>query len=383
MELPDYSAYGQPNYMEQVDFGTSEDELSCNETVYFEEFEGEPRSSTPIIVDSDVEVPKTPSTIQPDEENDVFIDLPSHAKKGGNLVAEVTGYVYSHKRSNIWTCTVRTKEVRCYAATKMVDGKYQKLGHHKCEARPGIVKKKRIAFESKKLAKSQPFKSTNAIIDDVLLDLADETPSGALAKKDSIRRCVSRVRQENRPKHPFDLTFKLELDHVPSNFLRGDIRSGDRRHLLFATENQKSHLKNAKTWFINATFKVVKEPFKQLFSIHTFVTNSASQERQHVPISFAIMSGRSMNDYKSVLQEQLDVAGRCKVEEVVCDFEVALWKAIQSVFPQTSIRAVISIRLKRFLSTSLIMDLKMRTLLLKRSAHSSGRYCLYRCFPVN
>ena len=45
-----------------------------------------------------------------------------------------------------------------------------------------------------------------------------------------------------------------------------------------------------------------------------------------------------MNDYKSVLQEQLDVAGRCKVEEVVCDFEVALWKAIQSVFPQTSIR---------------------------------------------
>ena len=161
MELPDHSAYGKPNYMEQVDFGTSEDELSCNETVYFEEFEGEPRSSTPIIVDSDVEVPETPSTIQPDEENDVFIDLPSHAKKGGNLVAEVTGYVYSHKRSNIWTCTVRTKEVRCYAAIKKVDGKYQKLGHHKCEARPGIVKKKRIAFESKKLAKSQPFKSTS------------------------------------------------------------------------------------------------------------------------------------------------------------------------------------------------------------------------------
>ena len=79
MELPDHSAYGQPNYMEQVDFGTSEDELSCNETVYFEEFECEPRSSTPIIVDSDVEVPETPSTIQPDEENDVFIDLPSHA----------------------------------------------------------------------------------------------------------------------------------------------------------------------------------------------------------------------------------------------------------------------------------------------------------------
>ena len=103
MEFTDHSAYGQPNYMEQVDFGTSEDELSCNETVYFEEFEGEPRISTPIIVDSDVEVPETPSTIQPDEENDVFIDLPSHAKKGGNLVAEVTGYVYSHKRSNIWS----------------------------------------------------------------------------------------------------------------------------------------------------------------------------------------------------------------------------------------------------------------------------------------
>jgi hypothetical protein len=46
---------------------------------------------------------------------------------------------------------------------------------------------------------------------------------------------------------------------------------GDRRHLVFSTPEMISPLKQAKVWYMDATFKVVKDPFKQLFSIHAFV----------------------------------------------------------------------------------------------------------------
>lgn len=36
----------------------------------------------------------------------------------------------------------------------------------------------------------------------------------------------------------------------------------------------------AKSWYIDATFKVVKEPFSQLLSIHSFVKSSEGNYKQ-------------------------------------------------------------------------------------------------------
>ena len=53
---------------------------------------------------------------------------------------------------------------------------------------------------------------------------------------------------------------------MPEDFCRGDISvEQTQRHLLFATPQQLELLAAAKQWYVDATFKVVRLPFHQLF----------------------------------------------------------------------------------------------------------------------
>jgi hypothetical protein len=111
-------------------------------------------------------------------------------------------------------------------------------------------------------------------------------------------RNANRVRQKLRPPQPTDLAFVLDTDHVPLDFLRADVVVSGRRHLVFATQQQLALLGLAKTWFVDGTFYVVREPFVQLFSIHAFV--KSGENIKQVPLAFAVMSGRKKKDYKKV-----------------------------------------------------------------------------------
>jgi hypothetical protein len=57
-------------------------------------------------------------------------------------------------------------------------------------------------------------------------------------------------------------------------------------------------LGKAKIWYMDGTFRVVKDPFQQLFSIHTFVQSGDNMKQ--IPLVFVIMSGKCTEDYYQV-----------------------------------------------------------------------------------
>lgn len=100
----------------------------------------------------------------------------------------------------------------------------------------------------------------------------------------------------------FILLMQIPASGIPEDFLVRDVKSGNFRHLIFATPDQLQLLSHARTWYMDATFKIVKRPFVQLFSIHAFLNSDDGTSAKQVPLAFAFMSRRKVKDYKKVSQ---------------------------------------------------------------------------------
>ena len=60
-------------------------------------------------------------------------------------------------------------------------------------------------------------------------------------------------------------------------------------------------MSEAHAWYIDGTFKIVKDPVKQLLTIH--VVMLCDEKRVSVPVCFVLMSRRRQIDYMAVLSE--------------------------------------------------------------------------------
>ena len=90
-------------------------------------------------------------------------------------------------------------------------------------------------------------------------------------------------------------------------------------------------LARAKVCYLDATFKVVKNPFSQLFSIHAFVKHGSACKQ--VPLVFVLMSNCRNSDYLLVLKEiQNILPANPSVTKMVLDFEIAMWPLFQLYF---------------------------------------------------
>ena len=75
---------------------------------------------------------------------------------------------------------------------------------------------------------------------------------------------------------------------------------------------------------MDGTFKVVKKPFYQLFSIHGFIKQDKCVKQ--VPLCFVLMSSRRKKDYRKVFQSVHDILPSApNVQKAVIDFEAAVW----------------------------------------------------------
>lgn len=156
----------------------------------------------------------------------------------------------------------------------------------------------------------------------------------ALPSTASLVRLGQRARQATRPSEPKDPNFAIDLEHVPEPLeVLGDISDGNQRHILLASKKMVEYLSRARHWYVDGTFKIVGEPFTQLYSIHAFLKSTQGELKQ-VPLMFVLMTGKRKRDYKMVLRQVINILVMGNdLRSITADFEAGLWSACRSVFP--------------------------------------------------
>jgi hypothetical protein len=105
-------------------------------------------------------------------------------------------------------------------------------------------------------------------------------PGSYLPVQTNLKRVINLARAKDRPERPKrdDPNFKLNTDFFtkafPEKFFVGDVACGDERHLIFASKTQLTQLSRAAVWYVDGTFKLVDDPFCQLFTINGMLKNN-------------------------------------------------------------------------------------------------------------
>jgi hypothetical protein len=123
---------------------------------------------------------------------------------------------------------------------------------------------------------------------------------------------------------------EVKVPEKYSEFLMADYSYEGKRILIFATEKGRQHLSEGKLFFGDGTFKSCSEPFKQLYSIHCAI---GEENTNIVPVAYALLSDKSTDTYEVLFHLLKAEVSDWTPEAFKTDFEVAVMKAILSVFP--------------------------------------------------
>ena len=179
-------------------------------------------------------------------------------------------------------------------------------------------------------------KSAQAIVKQVTKKyLKNQNPCAALKPIQNLINNTNYHRRKNRPHHPKKRNFNLSQQKIPEGFLVKDIWVDKHRSIILATPTQLQMLKKSKTWYIDATFSLVRKPFKQI-TINCFIKSENSIKQ--VPLLTVIMSGKRTVDYEAILNAVMECIPEAAVKRVVLDYEAAMWWALQNVMPDVELR---------------------------------------------
>lgn len=146
------------------------------------------------------------------------------------------------------------------------------------------------------------------------------------ARTATLKRMANRVREVDRPREPRTQDFNLN-----ENLRFPDCRCYPWRpqesNLCYPTIAAAAETSTnlVYRWY----FKVVRLPFYQLLVVHAYYEVGASIKQ--LALAYILMSSRRSGAYREAIQELWDaLPGPAVVEEIMVDFEAALWKIFKS-----------------------------------------------------
>ncbi|PIK33633.1 hypothetical protein BSL78_29550 [Apostichopus japonicus] len=211
---------------------------------------------------------------------------------------------------------------------------------HVHDAPTGAEVVARIRHQMKDNAIENPKEKASVVVREVLrnnLPEVDPLTCPGLPKMEQLVHATRAYRRKIRPQELEDVDFELLVEHVPKDFLVGEVMVDAKgHHLLFASRAQLKLLAKAKCWYAKATSKMCRKPFSQLFSVHAFAQQGDSA--QQVPLAFALMSQDRKRDYKAVLRAlKRALPSHPRVRSFVLEFESAMWRGVRSTFREVTI----------------------------------------------
>jgi hypothetical protein len=287
------------------------------------------------------------SILEPTPNDVTCSDVPTYeiikeaSIRGQSKLFDSRGYSYTVKRKTssgtAWRCSFRSKTTNCPATVRQMGDEFLPgPQEHSHSPNVGAATAASVSVAVKSKAAANPFMSAGDIAEQVLLDTGLDGPCPAMKSITNLAANANYRRRRNRPAHPQELDFELLEEHIPEGFLQKDITVNGERHLIFASQEQINLLQRTKTWYLDATFQVVRKPFYQLFSVNAFLRSEDNLKQ--VPMITCLMSRRRKEDYIAVLKEFSLLVGESRLERIVMDFEEAVWRAAKKVFPDVELK---------------------------------------------
>ena len=271
-----------------------------------------------------------------------FEILPRASSKGEDILSSSDGYTYikngSSRISLYWVCS-QSRRSKCLSRAKTTAGVHSRSGpEHNHDPKPSDAPIREIVRDCKESGTSNLFTSAGNLVEKVVIGKKNEVGKITnLPTVDRLSRKTNRKRSALKPRESDELNFELDPDFV-HGFLRADVSTENRRMILFADDNQLSLIQKAKRLYCDGTFRVVKKPFVQLFTIHSFIKQKSNIKR--VPLAFIFMTGKSKKDYKIAFEAFRDLLlPKSGVPDaIVMDYEAAIWSGVRKVFPNINIK---------------------------------------------
>ena len=202
--------------------------------------------------------------------------------------------------------------------------------------------------ELRRMAVQRPFETPTALITELLKEsghlrsLIEAIGLGtACTQIFNLRQLVRAVRRRELPPAITGLWDFIDLSFFPvaaKNFIKFDLSvrtaHGGGRFLGLANDMMLDFMFRADIWFIDATFKPVRRPFRQLLVVHVVFNQGARQAS--IPVFYILMSNRTTVNYMRCFKSMLRIVerhgqGKCVVRTIIIDFEYAMWQAFRNM----------------------------------------------------